>query len=121
MHHVLALANMRRLPEADEEASHLCNNTKCMVFEHVVWEPKLNNQQRKNCPIWTDCSHEEHCMKKVWVCSHEPPCIKRVPGQSWAGWLADAARDEQFHYNEQFRCPAKFRDGPSQPLYMPPR
>ncbi len=60
------------------QASHLCNNPKCKVLEHIIPETAQQNNSRKNCLVWIDCPH---CPgKKIIVCRHEPLCVKYVPG-----------------------------------------
>lgn len=60
-----------------DDCSHLCHQPRCRVLGHIVAEPGLVNQSRKNCLVWLDC---HHCSKKLLVCSHDPVCIKFCPG-----------------------------------------
>jgi hypothetical protein len=77
--HVLSCYdNLERLPNKDEDISHLCHNSKCFNPRHLCIESKIYNQQRKNCKVWHTCPHCEHD-KLVCICCHEPPCYKYDP------------------------------------------
>lgn len=60
------------------QISHLCGKSRCVVPEHVVVETAQENNSRKGCAPWVDCS--EHCSlcrgrKVIWRCPHKPGCI----------------------------------------------
>jgi hypothetical protein len=100
LHHASAIAHTLHLqPTLEHDASHLCHHTLCATLGHVIWEPKEDNQRRKNCLVWVECAHkEEGCLKKQWVCVHDPPCIKALPGISEAEFKAKSFNDF-FHTN----------------------
>lgn len=60
-----------------EEASHLCHQPLCLCLDHIVPEPRIVNQGRKNCLVWVPC---HHCAKTIFVCPHSPACIKYCEG-----------------------------------------
>jgi len=62
-------------PDSDiMEASHLCDHNFCVNVKHLVWEPRPNNQQRKNCNTWTTCTCG--CGHSFNPCKHRPKqCI----------------------------------------------
>ena len=55
----------------NDDASHLCGNTRCVKPEHLVWEPHSINVSRTNCvgDIACDCGIHSFC-------NHDPKCIK---------------------------------------------
>jgi len=87
VHHLVAVATTRRVPDKHEEASHLCNHTACKSLGHVIWESAMKNQQRKGCQVWVECPHD--CGKVIIICPHEPKCIKTIPDVEEADYLAD--------------------------------
>jgi hypothetical protein len=56
-----------------DECSHLCDNNRCIRFEHLVWESSKRNQNRKGCAGTVQCNC---CTQMHDVCKHEPKCIK---------------------------------------------
>ena len=54
-------------PMEDEEASHLCHNTECILLEHLVWERGDYNRRRKFCVRAKKC-----------ICRLTPPCMLNV-------------------------------------------
>lgn len=65
------------VPQAGDQASHLCGLPSCLLPEHVVYESELLNQRRKGCVVWVDCPH---CSLKIMACQHLPRCVKFCPG-----------------------------------------
>jgi len=80
LHHLVAVASTGLAPGPDEDASHLCHHATCRTIGHVIWESKMENQNRKGCIVWVDCPH---CSKKVSACAHSPKCVKPIPGVAW--------------------------------------
>lgn len=67
------------------DVSHLCHNTRCMVADHVVAEPRQQNNGRKGCLPWISCSPAcSLCSgnRVVFLCTHDPPCIRWHPAYS---------------------------------------
>jgi hypothetical protein len=87
LHHLVAVATTRSIPNHGQEASHLCHNSVCKSVGHVIWEDAVENQRRKGCVVWVSCSHDD-CEKVVLACPHEPKCIKTIPGVTEAEYLA---------------------------------
>lgn len=71
LHRVVLTSYKGNPSDKDYQASHLCNNTRCVNHRHLVWESSKMNQSRKNCKRWR-ISQEG---KLYDVCPHEPPCI----------------------------------------------
>lgn len=55
--------------------SHLCDNPRCVIKEHVIIETPQQNNSRKNCGQTIQCAH---CDKLYLACKHSPPCITFV-------------------------------------------
>ncbi len=58
--------------DKDDEASHLCGNSKCVAGGHLVWEPHKINVSRTSCVGDVECG----CGKISSFCEHDPKCIK---------------------------------------------
>ena len=70
------------------QASHLCDQPRCTILEHVVVETTTANNSRKNCGILVDCAH---CDMKYLACPHNPRCIPKVASndlETWDEWAA---------------------------------
>lgn len=68
--HKVVLTAYKGPATVGNEASHLCNNAKCVNYRHLTWESPQVNQSRKNCKRWRVDND-----KLYDVCPHEPPCI----------------------------------------------
>lgn len=54
-----------------DQASHLCDNPRCIRVEHLCWENSQKNQSRKNCAGMFQC----YCCNTLHDCrEHEPKC-----------------------------------------------
>jgi Zinc-binding loop region of homing endonuclease len=73
----LVLWASNRYVQPGEDCSHLCHHPKCRVKTHIVPEPSIINQSRKNCLIYISC---HHCDKYIFLCQHDPSCIKYAEG-----------------------------------------
>jgi len=63
------------------EASHLCHHPRCMIADHICLEHRDDNQQRKGCVPWVECSDScRSCggKKVIMLCPHSPRCIKWI-------------------------------------------
>jgi hypothetical protein len=72
---VLWASGRQVLPQ--EDCSHLCHHPRCCVETHIISEPSIVNQARKNCLVYISC---HHCSKHIFLCSHTPPCIRFASG-----------------------------------------
>lgn len=72
LHKLVALAYHGENNEDD--VSHLCLNPRCSNVDHLVWEPSVVNQARKNCSRWRILPMSNTLLD---VCPHEPKCIDK--------------------------------------------
>ena len=65
VHRVAVMVSLKldRLPEG-QEASHLCNNSRCIEPTHLILESHQINSERHHC-----------FMQRVCTRNHEPACI----------------------------------------------
>jgi hypothetical protein len=56
--------------EMQYEVSHLCHNKTCMRFDHLVYEPKAINSDRRSCKSNGICHREHHFYRASY-----PNCI----------------------------------------------
>ena len=66
-----------------QHASHLCNNPTCINHEHIVVEPKCNNEARKQSAklgpiIHTKINGQLYTLPPLSKCTCQPSCIFRV-------------------------------------------
>lgn len=81
LHEVLLWAKGEEVQHGVDHISHLCDEPRCTIKEHVVVESPQVNNSRKNCGMILDCAH---CPKKYQACKHTPRCITYVEGfESW--------------------------------------
>jgi len=75
LHHVVQVAGgaSHLVANASLDTSHLCENRRCTVFEHLHSESPVANNRRKNCAAWVDCPT---CPVPLVVCRHDPVCIR---------------------------------------------
>ncbi len=59
--------------QATDEVSHLCDNSRCLRVDHLRWESRQQNSDRKNCPGWIACGC---CNEMHDACVHDPKCKK---------------------------------------------
>lgn len=74
-HRVVAIWNMNRAPLPNEQASHLCGNSRCVAKNHLILESPLANQSRIHCVMGANCVN---CGGTVYVCPHTPICKKYI-------------------------------------------
>jgi len=60
--------------EAVSEASHLCNHSFCINPDHLCWESRAQNMNRKNCCTWMTCPYDS-CGRSFNPCKHVPQCV----------------------------------------------
>jgi hypothetical protein len=77
--HEVVLWSKGEFVRAGEQISHLCSNTKCRNPHHIISEPSIVNQSRKNCPVWVACAHKD-CRLPYLICCHKPYCVKYCEG-----------------------------------------
>jgi hypothetical protein len=71
------------LPKLHEtDASHLCQNPRCVRPSHLAVESRQANHKRKNCMVKMRCPC---CHVIMPVCSHVPPCI-HSSDWNWSNW-----------------------------------
>lgn len=68
-----------RVVQEGQQASHRCNQPRCMVSSHIVVESVQANNARKNCLVSFPC---QCCGKHYVLCKHEPRCINFIEGFS---------------------------------------
>jgi hypothetical protein len=66
VHILAALYRAKRPILQGEEASHLCNNDKCVNPDHLVLEDGLVNKSRLCCKLFGQ--------KQGYLCPHQPTC-----------------------------------------------
>lgn len=67
--HILAtMIQLNRAPAAEEEASHLCSNGKCVNPAHMTFEDGLLNKSRICCRLFLG-KHPNY------ICPHNPYCF----------------------------------------------
>lgn len=61
-----------------EQASHLCHETTCVNPDHIVVEPKAENEARKSCKGLV-VVRTTILGRVFWLrprpCLHQPPCL----------------------------------------------
>lgn len=65
------------------DVSHLCDEPRCTVLEHVTVESRQKNNARKGCVGSVLCSRNcGKCrgLKYLFICPHAPRCIRHRPG-----------------------------------------
>lgn len=67
VHVVAAMRRAGRAPRPDDEASHLCNNPRCVRPEHLVLESGPINKSRQCCKLYGS--------EKGYKCPHSPTCL----------------------------------------------
>lgn len=73
----------RRFIEEDEDASHLCHESRCIREDHIIGESKARNQGRKTCAkefIFTEVEVEGEMVRldSEYMCSYEGHSCLRV-------------------------------------------
>lgn len=76
---VLWEAGLSLGPPAEQplQASHLCNNRRCLASGHVCVEPAQENNRRKGCVVWLPCLAHGRIQL---VCPHTPRCVLHCEG-----------------------------------------
>lgn len=78
LHHIALRAAGKKLPEGNEDVSHLCHDRRCANPNHLVVESNVDNNRRKGClssRVKLKCCH---CNSDLVVnlCKHTPPCCR---------------------------------------------
>jgi hypothetical protein len=67
-HVVAAIRHLRRAPENDDEASHLCGRPWCIEWTHLTFESGLVNKSRLCCQLYLGVT-------PGYICPHYPGCL----------------------------------------------
>jgi len=70
---------------AGEQASHLCDQPRCAIVDHIHPESPADNNARKGCLGHVKCSpYCSRCggRKNISVCPHRPECVRFCEGYS---------------------------------------